>query len=172
MLRPSDHPSFSRLPRKAVSHDCISGSSSATPINTPTRRIGPPCCARAVTGHAAAPLRSAMNSRRRIRSPNPSAPVCRITYWPEGCIREDHTRASHRGSGSGQGQPLRDRFRRVGFSSISGPAGPVRRCFRGGPRAVICAAANQLLDLKRLYRPWPSKVGFSPIRQSGHKFRR
>src|SRR5262249_20797308 len=52
-----------------------SGSSAAVDINTPLRRIRPPCCARAANGHvAAAPPSNAMNSRRlnwsnRIRSP-------------------------------------------------------------------------------------------------------
>jgi hypothetical protein len=43
-----------------------SGSASATFISTPTRRIGPRCCARAASGHAAAPPSSVMSSRRRI----------------------------------------------------------------------------------------------------------
>src|SRR5262249_44156812 len=42
-----------------------SGSSAAVDINTPLRRIRPPCCARAANGHvAAAPPSNAMNSRR------------------------------------------------------------------------------------------------------------
>jgi hypothetical protein len=41
-------------------------------IKTPGRRIPSGCCARAATGHAAAPPTSAMNSRRFI---NCSAPM-------------------------------------------------------------------------------------------------
>jgi hypothetical protein len=46
-----------------------SGSASATFISTPTRRIGPRCCARAASGHAAAPPSSVTSSRRRISTP-------------------------------------------------------------------------------------------------------
>ena len=44
-----------------------SGSSAATFISAPIRRIRSLCCARAVSGHAAAPPSSAMNERRFIR---------------------------------------------------------------------------------------------------------
>jgi hypothetical protein len=38
-------------------------------MSTPMRRIRSGCCARTTTGHAAALLSPAMNSRRRIRHP-------------------------------------------------------------------------------------------------------
>src|SRR6266545_7620745 len=38
-------------------------------MSTPMRRIRSRCCARAASGHAAAPPSSVMNSRRFIRSP-------------------------------------------------------------------------------------------------------
>src|SRR5437870_4540640 len=50
---------------------CDTGSSAPWPPRMPMRRIRPPCCARAASGHAAAaPPRSVMNSRRFIRSPH------------------------------------------------------------------------------------------------------
>jgi hypothetical protein len=39
-------------------------------MSTPMRRPGSPCCARAAIRHAAAPLRSVMNSRRFIQLPH------------------------------------------------------------------------------------------------------
>ena len=48
----------------------ICGSASATFISTPRRRMGPRCCARAASGHAAtAPPISVMNSRRFMPVP-------------------------------------------------------------------------------------------------------
>ena len=44
-------------------------------IKTPRRRIPSGCCARAATGHAAAPPTSVMNSRRFINCPAPDAPT-------------------------------------------------------------------------------------------------
>jgi hypothetical protein len=38
-------------------------------MSTPTRRIRSPCCAPAVSGHAAAPPSRVMNSRRLMRLP-------------------------------------------------------------------------------------------------------
>ena len=43
---------------------------SGQPISTPIRRTRSPCCARAATGHAAAPPSSDMNSRRLIHYPS------------------------------------------------------------------------------------------------------
>src|SRR5262245_42327598 len=43
---------------------CHSRSSAAPGTSTPMRRILSPCCARTASGHAAAPPRAAMNSRR------------------------------------------------------------------------------------------------------------
>jgi hypothetical protein len=60
------HPSKDSAPMSADSSAFASGSPSAYPINTPMRRTGPLCCARAANGHAAAPLTSEMKSRRRI----------------------------------------------------------------------------------------------------------
>jgi hypothetical protein len=47
---------------------CPCASLSAFPNSTPIRRMPLGCCARAASGHVAAPLRSAMNSRRFILS--------------------------------------------------------------------------------------------------------
>src|SRR6516162_7750706 len=44
------------------------GSFSSPGMSTPMRRTRPPCCARAASGHAAAPPSAAMNSRRPISS--------------------------------------------------------------------------------------------------------
>src|SRR6516225_7712790 len=44
-------------------------------MSTPMRRMRPPCCARAASGHAAAPPRSLIVSRRFIRSPRLRAAV-------------------------------------------------------------------------------------------------
>ena len=49
---------------------CPSGSSAASVMSTPMRRIRSPCCARAASGHAAAPPSSVMNSRRSLPSPS------------------------------------------------------------------------------------------------------
>ena len=46
-----------------------SGSSAARFMSTPMRRIRSGCCARAASGHAAAPPSSVMNSRRLIAAP-------------------------------------------------------------------------------------------------------
>ena len=54
-LLPSVHPSFASAPRNAAIIGCTDGSLSIKPANTPMRRIRSPCCARAVSGHAAAP---------------------------------------------------------------------------------------------------------------------
>ena len=52
---------------------CPSGSSAATFINTPIRRMRSACCARAASGQAAAePAITFMKSRRRITSPKGS----------------------------------------------------------------------------------------------------
>src|SRR5882672_1482443 len=60
-LRPSQ-PNSARPRRKAAIRACPSGSSSATPISTPIRRVG--CCARAASGQAAAaPPSRTMDSR-------------------------------------------------------------------------------------------------------------
>src|SRR5262245_29965348 len=63
-VRPSTHPNACNASRNAVTRSCASGSLSAMEISTAMRRIAPPCCARAASGHAAAPPRSVMNSRR------------------------------------------------------------------------------------------------------------
>src|SRR5262249_43380554 len=59
-----------------------SGSSAAVDINTPLRRIRPPCCARAANGHvAAAPPSNAMNSRRLNWSNCVRFPASRIAGY-------------------------------------------------------------------------------------------
>src|SRR5262249_20473404 len=50
----------------------ISGSFSARPTSTPTRRSRSGCWPRAINGHAVAPPKSVMNSRRLIASPEAS----------------------------------------------------------------------------------------------------
>jgi hypothetical protein len=71
-LRSSDHPSFSmsflNLARRAL----VSGSSSARPIRMAMCRIRSGCCARATSGHAVAPPRRVMKSRRLICRPRGS----------------------------------------------------------------------------------------------------
>src|SRR5947207_15300526 len=63
-LRLSDHPSRSSPCRSAATSACMLGSSSTPGISTPIRRIPPPCCALAASGHAAAEApRRLMNSR-------------------------------------------------------------------------------------------------------------
>jgi hypothetical protein len=64
MLRPSAHPKSRSPCVKAARNRWASGSASANCTSTPTRRIRSPCCARAVTDHAAAPPSSVMKSRR------------------------------------------------------------------------------------------------------------
>ena len=64
-LRPSVQPNCSSPCRKAARKVFVSESSTAPPLDsTPIRRIPSPCCARAISGHAAAPPISVMNSRR------------------------------------------------------------------------------------------------------------
>ena len=72
-LRPSLHPS-SRSPCGTPRREASLGSS-ATPLNTPIRRIRSGGCARATNGHvAAAPPSSVMNSRRFDAGSPPSRP--------------------------------------------------------------------------------------------------
>jgi hypothetical protein len=47
----------------------VSVSSPLIPVSMPMRRTRSPSCARAVNGHAAAPLRNVMNSRRFTAAP-------------------------------------------------------------------------------------------------------
>jgi hypothetical protein len=53
--------------RNAALRSCTCGSLAAVAISTPTRRIRFRCCARAASGHAAAPPSSDMSARRFIR---------------------------------------------------------------------------------------------------------
>src|SRR5215831_8678718 len=64
-LSPALQPSSSSRLRNVAIQPFVSASS-ATPINTPIRRTPSRCCARAVSGHAAAPPSSVMNARRFI----------------------------------------------------------------------------------------------------------
>ena len=70
-LRPSIQPNWcspcSNAARRA--RTSVSSASVADPMSTPMRRTPSPCCARAASGHAAAPPSSVMNSRRLTRSP-------------------------------------------------------------------------------------------------------
>src|SRR6516164_2184900 len=50
--------------------------SSYGPMSTPMRRTRSPCCARAASGHAAAPPKSVMNSRRLMTS----SPFVRVAF--------------------------------------------------------------------------------------------
>src|ERR1700730_5950966 len=62
-LLPSVHPSFESAPRNTASQDCATRSLCALPTSTPISRTRSGCCARAASGHAAAPPSSEMNSR-------------------------------------------------------------------------------------------------------------
>ena len=83
-LRPSDHPRRSSPRLNDASRDFISGSSSADPISMPMRCIRSGCCARAASGHAAAPPSKVMNSRRLDvgHGAFPRQPVCRALSLP------------------------------------------------------------------------------------------
>src|SRR6516225_5125615 len=61
--RPSFQPNCCNPCRNAATRACPSRSS-ASPTSTPIRRVRSACCARAPSGHAAAPPTSIMNSRR------------------------------------------------------------------------------------------------------------
>jgi hypothetical protein len=63
-LRPMIHPDSASACWNAPMRACQTGSFAAAGTSTPMRRTRSPCCARATTGHAAAPLRSVMKSRR------------------------------------------------------------------------------------------------------------
>jgi hypothetical protein len=68
-LRPSVHPNCCSRCRNAPTRTCASASFAASGMSTPTRRIRSPCCARALSGHAAtAPPARAMKSRRFNRT--------------------------------------------------------------------------------------------------------
>src|SRR5262245_35245246 len=67
-LRPSVHPSSCKPCLNAASRRCHSGSFSASPCNIPMRRIRSPCCARAASGHVAAPPSSVVGAgEQRVR---------------------------------------------------------------------------------------------------------
>src|SRR5262249_2639399 len=69
-LRPMVQPNSCIPCRNAPIRVGVSGSSAAKVISTPMRRIRSGCCARAASGHVAAPPSSVMNARRLlIRSP-------------------------------------------------------------------------------------------------------
>src|SRR5262245_8352336 len=78
-LRPSLQPNSSSRCRNAASQNCTSRLSAAPDRSTPIRRIRWPCCARAASGHAAAPPSSVMNWRRLTSSmgspPEPAVPA-------------------------------------------------------------------------------------------------
>jgi hypothetical protein len=57
---------------------CPIASSAAVPTRTPIRRTRSPCCARATSGHAAAPPSSVMNERRFTARMPPVLPAERI----------------------------------------------------------------------------------------------
>jgi len=65
-LRPSTQPNSASPCKNATSHVRYSGTSSDQPSRTPIRRIVSICCARAASGHAAAPPIKVMNLRRCI----------------------------------------------------------------------------------------------------------
>ena len=68
-LRPIVQPDSCSPCANAVTRAVDSGSAAAGFMSTPMRRIRSACCARAVSGHAAAPLSSVMNARLFTRSP-------------------------------------------------------------------------------------------------------
>src|SRR5215203_3980713 len=68
-LRPSFQPNCRSSCRSAAIRACPSGLLSAVFISTPMRRMRSGCCARAESGHVAAPLRMLRNSRRLMSAP-------------------------------------------------------------------------------------------------------
>src|SRR4051812_20542399 len=69
-LWPSVQPDCCRPCWNALRRACPTGSSAASGMSTPMRRIPPGCCARAPNGHAAAaPPSNVTNSRLLIQSP-------------------------------------------------------------------------------------------------------
>jgi hypothetical protein len=65
-LRPSVQPNSCSPCRNVPTRAIDSGSSAAVLMNTPMRRMRSACCARAASGHAAAPPSVAKNFRRRM----------------------------------------------------------------------------------------------------------
>src|SRR5262245_7799346 len=82
-LRPTVQPNCCRPCKKAALRAWACGSSAGRLTSTPIRRIRSGCCARAATGHTAAPLSSVMKSRRFKPKP-PVLPTERIAYLCEG----------------------------------------------------------------------------------------
>src|SRR6516225_2781529 len=71
------HPASCNPCANAIIRACPSGSSVARLMSTPMRRMRSPCCARAVSGHAAAPPSAVSNSRRpRVTVIRPSRARC------------------------------------------------------------------------------------------------
>src|SRR5215471_9308302 len=68
-------PNAARLCTKAARRTSASASSAERPIRKPMRRAPSRCCARAASGHAAAPPRRVTNSRRCIGHPWPARTV-------------------------------------------------------------------------------------------------
>jgi hypothetical protein len=67
-LRPSVQPKAASACVKAEKQVFRTGSFSSPGLSQPMRRIRSPCCARTASGHAAAPLRSVIVSRRLMRA--------------------------------------------------------------------------------------------------------
>src|SRR5262249_50126685 len=63
-LRPTPQPNSCSPCRNAARRACQSGSSAGSVASTPILRTGSRCCARAASGHAAAPPAMVINSRR------------------------------------------------------------------------------------------------------------
>src|SRR5262245_28393121 len=74
-LRPTAKPASCSPCRNAATRLCPSGSSAARCMSTPIRRIFCACCARAASGHAAAPPSSAMNARRLMSDMGACSPA-------------------------------------------------------------------------------------------------
>ena len=67
MFCPTIQPNWCSPDTNAAMRACPWGSSAASGMSTPMRRIRSDCCARAVSGHVApTPTSSVMNSRRRL----------------------------------------------------------------------------------------------------------
>src|SRR5262249_54943553 len=74
------------------------------PISTPIRRTRSPCCARAESGHAAAPPRSVMNLRRFMSSIGDFLPY-ELSQPPTGpCAQSSTGSACRRAAGKSLGQ--------------------------------------------------------------------
>jgi hypothetical protein len=94
ILRPSAQPSFASPSRNAAMRACPTGSSAASGMSTPMRRIRSACCARPASGQTAAALpKSLMNLRRLMGVPKAKDHGPRYSRSCRPCIaaKSDHS---------------------------------------------------------------------------------